>query len=65
MVEVGVVNKVFKNDVFSMIQYMDQNGYRLFEITDLNRLFNYQVLWLMELVFIKKNGKIDSINWSE
>ena len=65
MVEVGVVNKVFKNDIFSMIQYMDQKGYRLFEITDLNRLFNYQVLWLMELVFIKKNGKIDSINWSE
>ena len=65
MVEVGVVNKVFKNDIFSMIQYMDKKGYRLFEITDLNRLFNYQVLWLMELVFIKKNGKIDSINWSE
>jgi hypothetical protein len=48
-----------------MLQYMDQKGYILFEITDLNRLFYDEVLWLMELVFIKKNGKIDSINWSE
>lgn len=65
MVEVGVVNKLFKNDIFSMINYMEQKGYRLFEITDQNRLFHDEVLWLMELVFIKKGGKIDSINWSE
>jgi FkbM family methyltransferase len=65
MVEVGVVNKLFKNNIFSMINYMDQKEYRLFEITDLNRLFNDQVLWLIELVFIKKGGKIDSINWNQ
>ena len=39
---------------------MDENNYRLFEITDINRPFQPQVLWLVELVFVKKNGFIDS-----
>jgi hypothetical protein len=35
-------------------------GYRLFDISDLNRPFQPRVLWLVELVFIKNNGIIDS-----
>jgi hypothetical protein len=43
-----------------MVDYMDKKGYSLFEITDLNRPFQPQVLWLVELAFVKKQGIIDS-----
>jgi hypothetical protein len=42
-----------------MVNYMDDKGYTLFEITDLNRPFKPNVLWLTELAFIKKGGIID------
>ena len=64
MVEAGVVNKQFDNSFLEVINYMDKNGYRLFEITDLNRPFNPKVLWLVELAFIKKNGVIDNFDLS-
>ena len=60
MVEAGVVNKSFDNSLLKVINYMDEKGYRLFEITDLNRPYEPRVLWLVELVFVKKNGYIDS-----
>jgi FkbM family methyltransferase len=60
MVEAGVVNKQFSNSFLKLINFMDENDYRLFEITDLNRPFSPSVLWLVELVFVKKNGFIDS-----
>lgn len=60
MVEAGVVNKIFDNSFLKLINFMDEKGYRLFEITDLNRPFSPSVLWLVELVFVKKNGFIDS-----
>jgi FkbM family methyltransferase len=60
MVEAGVVNKSFDNSFLKILNFMDENNYRLFEITDLNRPFQPQVLWLVELVFVKKNGFIDS-----
>lgn len=60
MVEAGVVNKELDNNFLKLVNFMDENGYRLFEITDLNRPFNPKVLWLVELVFVKKNGFIDS-----
>jgi FkbM family methyltransferase len=60
MVEVGVVNKQFDNSLIKMIVYMDSHGYTLFEITDINRPILPAVLWLAELVFVKKNGFIDS-----
>lgn len=60
MVEAGVVNKSFDNSFLKLINFMDEKGYRLFEITDLNRPFEPKILWLVELVFVKKNGFIDS-----
>lgn len=60
MVEAGVVNKAFHNSFLELINFMDDKGYRLFEITDLNRPFELKVLWLVELVFVKKGGFIDS-----
>jgi FkbM family methyltransferase len=60
MVEAGVVNQLFDNSFLKIINFMDEKGYHLFELTDLNRPFQPQVLWLVELVFVKKNGIIDS-----
>ncbi|WP_149206229.1 FkbM family methyltransferase [Flavobacterium johnsoniae] len=60
MVESGIVNKTLNNNLFRLVNFMDENGYRLFEITDLNRPFALKVLWLAELVFVKKDGFIDS-----
>ena len=60
LVEVGVVIKEFENSFLKMINFMDEKGYRLFEITDLNRPFATKILWLAELAFVKKGGFIDS-----
>lgn len=60
MVEAAVVNKSFDNSFLKIMNYMDDKGYRLFEITDLNRPYQPKVLWLVELVFVLKGGKIDS-----
>ena len=61
LVEAGVVNKEFDNSFLKTINFMDEKGYRLFEITDLNRPFEPDVLWLVELAFVKNNGVIDSL----
>lgn len=59
LVEAAIFNKVFENSLLEMVNYMDKKGYRLFEITDLNRPFTPNVLWLVELAFIKKDGILD------
>lgn len=63
LVEASVVCKAFKNDIRTVINYMDGKGYKLFEITDLNRPLTNKVLWLVELLFIKKGGNIDNTDW--
>ena len=60
LVEAAIFNKEFENSLLNMVNYMDQKGYRLFELTDLNRPFQPNILWLVELAFIKKGGIIDS-----
>jgi FkbM family methyltransferase len=60
LVEVAVVLKEFENSFLKMINFMDSKGYNLFDITDLNRPFATKILWLAELVFVKKGGFIDS-----
>lgn len=59
LVEAGVVSKKNPNSISNVIKFMDENGYRLFDITDLNRPWQVKVLWLVELAFVKKNGVID------
>jgi FkbM family methyltransferase len=63
LIEAGVVNKSLENSLVNVVNYMDQNGYKLFEITDLNRPFKPQILWLVELAFVKNGGIIDSYEW--
>jgi FkbM family methyltransferase len=65
MVEAGIVNKVFPNSVSRMITYMESKGYVLFDITDLNRPWKVPVLWLVELVFVKRDGVLDAKNWRD
>lgn len=60
LVEAGVFEKEFQNSVTNVVSYMDEIGYKLFDITDLNRPFFPSFLWLVELVFIRKGGLIDS-----
>jgi len=60
LVEAAVVNSNIENTVLKVLEYMDAKGYKLFEITDLNRPFKPKVLWLVELVFVKKEGVIDN-----
>ncbi len=66
LVEAALFCKEFDNSLLKMVNYMDAKGYTLFEITDLNRPFEPNVLWLTELAFVKKGGIIDSykINFS-
>lgn len=59
MVEAGIMNKQFNNSALEILKYMDQIGFRLFDITDLNRPFRNKVLWLCEFVFIKKGSELD------
>lgn len=60
LVEAAVFCKEFNNSLLKMVHYMDEKGYSLFEITDLNRPFKPNVLWLVELAFVKKNGILDN-----
>lgn len=59
LVEAGVLNKVFNNNALAVIGYMDKIGYRLFDITDLNRTQKHNALWLVELAFVLKDGLVD------
>lgn len=56
MVEAAVQSKIYQNSLIRLINRMDDAGYELYDITDLNRPFDTPVLWLVEVVFVKKNG---------
>lgn len=60
MVEASVLNKSYNNNLLETLKFMDENGYTLFDITEINRPFQMKVLWLVELVFVLKGGTIDS-----
>ncbi|MEY8868817.1 FkbM family methyltransferase [Gaetbulibacter jejuensis] len=59
MVEVAIVNPRMENTVLNVLNYLDDKGFKLFDITDINRPFSNNVLWLSEFVFIKKEGMLD------
>lgn len=64
MVEASVMCNVYENTFLKVIAFMDQSGYRVFDFTDLNRTIKHQALWLVEIVFIKKNGALDKAIYS-
>lgn len=59
LVEATVNNLDMKNTVLRMMQLMEKHGYRFYDITDLNRPFAQEVLWLVEMAFIRKGGIVD------
>jgi hypothetical protein len=60
IIEAAVYSKLYDNTILKVINYMNEKGYSLFDLTDLNRPFSPQVLWLVELVFVKKDGFINN-----
>lgn len=59
MVEVSIMTNRIENTALRVMQVLDSKGFKIFEITDMNRPFPNQVLWLCEFVFIKKEGILD------
>jgi hypothetical protein len=47
-----------ENTAGAVIQAMDGYGYRLIDITDLNRSPAYGVLWLCEFAFLLKSSRL-------
>jgi Methyltransferase FkbM domain len=48
----------FENSVGHVISTMEDFGYRLLDITDLNRSPKHGVLWLTELAFLRKSSPL-------
>jgi FkbM family methyltransferase len=58
------INSTFKQtELMTVVNYMDTKGYRVFDITDINRPFSNNVLWLVEIAFVRKGGFFDLIKW--
>ena len=47
-----------ENSVPAIINFMVENGYRLLDITDLNRSPKHGVLWLVDLVFVRDGSAL-------
>ena len=56
LVEVTVCAAAYENTIADVIRFMDQHGYRVADITDLNRSPKHDVLWLCELAFVRKGS---------
>ena len=59
LVEASVSNPDYPNSALTVIKKMDYLGFRLFDLTDLNRTPNRKLLWLVEAVFVRKGPTID------
>lgn len=64
LVEASVCCETYKNSVAKIVSMMDQSGYQMYEITDLNRPFPHSpILWLIEIAFVRKDGYlVNNIN---
>lgn len=60
LIEATVANGVYPNTAAIVFAKMDELGFRLFDITDLNRTPERGVLWLIEAVFVRKDTKLAS-----
>lgn len=48
----------YPNSVVEMMHFMTSVGYRLIDITDLNRSPRHDVLWLCELAFLRNSSQL-------
>lgn len=59
LVEASVSNRDYPNSILAVLQKMDHLGFRLFDLTDLNRTPNRKLLWLVEAAFVRKESATD------
>ncbi|MEL7255755.1 MAG: FkbM family methyltransferase [Pseudomonadota bacterium] len=59
LIEATIANKDYPNTVLEVLKKADALGFKLFDITDLNRTPERGVLWLVELVFVKPGSPLD------
>ncbi|WP_298922054.1 FkbM family methyltransferase [uncultured Roseobacter sp.] len=60
LIEATVACPEYPNTAAIVFQKMDALGFRLFDITDLNRTPERGILWLIEAVFIRKGSSLDT-----
>jgi FkbM family methyltransferase len=48
----------YENTIAKVVQKMEQAGYQVVDITDINRSPKYGVLWLCELAFLKNGSRL-------
>jgi FkbM family methyltransferase len=65
LIEAAINCDSMPNNLLDLVQFMSEKNYKIFDITDLNRPFKSQALWLIEVVFVKRNGFFDSIDWKQ
>ncbi len=58
LVECGVCCWKWENSLQTVCAFMEKAGYRVFDISDLNRSPKQQLLWLTELVFVKSSSDV-------
>jgi FkbM family methyltransferase len=64
LIEANINGEYKQNNILNILNFMDKAGYKMFDITDLNRPFGLRVLWLVELVFVKRGGFFDNLKWT-
>ena len=58
LAEASIAQLDFENTSGALLQAMDAYGYRLIDITDLNRSPLHGVLWLCEFAFLRKSSRL-------
>lgn len=58
LVEAVVCAGGYENTATEVVKFMDEAGYRLVDITDLNRSPKHSVLWVCELAFLRKGSTL-------
>jgi FkbM family methyltransferase len=60
-VESAILNKSVNNTLPTIVNMMDDMGFKLVDFTDLNRTPGMKALWLVEAAFVKKGENLDAI----
>ncbi len=58
-IEAGIAQREFSNNLATVVSTLQSYGYRVFDITDLNRTVSSRSLWLVELGFLRVGGPLD------
>lgn len=58
LAEASVSEKNFPNTTLALLERMHDAGYRLIDITDMNRSPRFGLLWLVEFVFLREPSKL-------